>query len=180
MLLQLLSGCAAITVRPLILMAVSGFLALARPRRNVRRVSRPDPRSLQSHRRPHVHSLDDWERRSKCASTEAKSGFLASCRRAEPEDYKRWLAICDPVIDAKCRSYKLDTRSTHTDRCWGYPQWVVAERDIRVTPLYGAMAVSIIAMPGVIVEGDLGHSKVFLMDGGRMNCNGAATRYTNT
>lgn len=50
----------------------------------------------------------------------------------------------------------------------GYPQWVVAEGDITVTPLYGAMAVSIIVPPGVKVEGDLGHSRVFLMDNGQV------------
>ncbi len=193
-----LSGCAAIAARPPILMAMaaSGLFALGMPRRRVRRPGPPNPRPAPKPHASRVRSRDwerssarihdDWERSSNRAAGEAKSGFLASCRRATPEDYSRWLADRDPAIrTAARRDYELDTRNTHTDRCWGYPQWVVAERDIRVTPLHGAMAVNIIVPPGVKVEGDLGHSEAFLMgdgrmDGRRLNGYGDATRYRNT
>ena len=77
--------------RPPILMAMAatGLLVSAMTRRRVCPTETPSPQSSPEPR----SRFDDWGRRSDCYAAEAKSGFLASCRRAEPEDYKRWLAV---------------------------------------------------------------------------------------
>ncbi len=179
--LRLLSGCAAVAARPPILMAMAVVGLFTPAARRGRTDARPSPLPRMRERVVRRSRMDDWERSSKRAVAEAKAGFLASCRRATPDDYKRWLAVSDPEIGVKRRDYKLDTRDTHTDRNWGYPQWVVAQTDIKVTPLHGAMAVNIIVPRGVTVEGDLGHSEAFSMgDGKRSSGYGTVDRYRNT
>jgi len=111
----------------------------------------------------------------------AKSGFLASCRRADVKDYQNWLRGPGRATPKSRCNYDLRTRNTHTDRCWGYPEWLVAERDIEVTPLFGAMAVSIIVPPGARLTGDLGHSRAYLPDGRVLgDYQGKADRFRNT
>lgn len=86
-----LSGYVAIAARLpiLIAMAASGLFALVMPRRRVR-AGPPNPRPVPKPRKSPQLRHSDWERSSKHIAAEARSGFLASCRRAEPKDYREW------------------------------------------------------------------------------------------
>jgi len=178
-------------------MAASGLLAARRrrapgppgrrPKPAPRKAGRPGPRRA-TRRLSHAPCMPsrrdrdrEWEREVNRRIAQAKSGFLASCRRADVKDYQNWLRGPGRTTPKRKCNYDLRARNTHTDRCWGYPEWLVAERDIEVTPLFGAMAVSIIVPPGVKLTGDLGHSQAYLPDGRVLgDYQGKADRFRNT
>lgn len=171
--LRFLTGLAAIVT----VTVSKGLRQLLRPRPNTKAkvACRGRPSTLIGGGRPPGAARREREKQERIDV--AKSGFLTSCRRAKLEDYKEWLRR--PGAVAKHRyNHDLDTHCTHNDRCYGYPEWLVAKRDIKVTPLYGAMSVHIIVPEGVELTGDLGHSKAYLADGRVLG--GEANRYRNT
>ena len=95
---------------------------------------------------------------------------IASCRQADPEEYRRWLAGYLDNGGEITHKYDYDL----PDDCY------YAYRDLVVPKLYGSTSVSIIIPFGVNVEyGDLGHNNLYFMDGFRQ-VGDFVPVYTNT
>lgn len=81
---------------------------------------------------------------------------------ANPNEYASWL-----------RGYMEQGRvPTHTYNYRMPGDFYIARRDLRLIPLYGASSVHVIVPEGVTVtkvEGDIGHSTIYYMDGYRVD-----------